>query len=217
MDTRRISRILAPLGLLLMVLVTLGACQAIFTYTPLKDFQRTPASLTPTERITYAQDALASGDKASMLTAYDAIKADTTDAAKYAAAQLAVEISGVPDLIVTAISDPATLSGGATSITDFLTAHPDVQPEYLVEAATRLASVPKADLTPMDYVYGGLGLMLDAATQTDGTINFSSLDSAKMTVATDFINYALDPANNVVTSVSPSDPLYALLSYVQGL
>lgn len=217
MGTKRILRSLAPLALLLTVLFALGACQAIFTYTPLTSFQRSPATMTPAEQLTYAQDALASGDKTAMTTAYDAIKDSTSPTVSYTAAQLAVEISGVPALIVSAISDPSTLSGGATDVNSFLALHPDIQPDYLVAAAQKLDSVPKSDLTPMDYVYGGLGLVLDAATQSDGTIDVTKLNAAKMTTAQTFINYALDPANNVITSASSSDPLYALLSYVNGL
>jgi len=217
MGASRISRFLAPLALTFAALFSLAACQALFTYTPLTGLQRSPATMTPAQQITYAQDALASGDKAAMTTAYDAIKDDTSTTASYTAAQLAVEISGVPALLVKAISDPSFSSGGTADVTSFLAANPSIQPQFLVAAAQKLDSVPKADLTPMDFVYGGLGLVLDAATQTDGSINFSSLDSTKMATAQTFINYALDPANSVITSVSSTDPLYALLSYVQGL
>ena len=217
MGTKRTLRSLVPLALLLTVLFALGACQAMFTYTPLTSFQRSPATMTPAEQITYAQDALASGDKAAMTTAYDAIKDQTGATASYTAAQLAVEISGVPELIVSAISDPSVISGGATDVNSYLAAHPDIQPAYLIAAAQKLDSVPKSDLTPMDYVYGGLGLVLDAATQANGTIDVTNLNATKLAAAQTFINYALDPANNVITSASSSDPVYALLSYVNGL
>lgn len=217
MGTKRILRLLVPPALLLTVLFALGACQAMFTYTPLTSLQRSPATMTPAEQITYAQDALASGDTAAMKTAYEAIKDQTGTTASYTAAQLAVEISGVPQLIVSAISDPSIISGGATDVNSYLAAHPDIQPDYLIAAALKLDSMPNSDLTPMDYVYGGLGLVLDAATQTNGTIDVTNLDAAKLATAQTFISYALDPANNVITSQSSSDPLYALLSYVNGL
>ena len=207
MGTRRLSRTLAPLSLVLAVLATLGACQAIFTYTPLGVFQRDPATLSPAEQLTYAQNALASGDRASMLAAYAAIKSDTSNAGSYTAAQLAVEISGVPELIVAAISDPASLTGASTSVTDFLTAHPAVNPSYLVAAAARLAALPPADLTPMDYVYGGLGLALDAAT-VGGVINFAAADPTKMAAAKAFVQYAVD---NVVNTLAPTDPVYLFM------
>src|ERR1700690_1173027 len=85
--------------LILLVLVVLSGCQNIFTYTPLKGLQRDPSTLSAPQRLVYAQDALASGDKGAMLAAYNAIKNDTSPDAVHLTAELGIELSGVPALI----------------------------------------------------------------------------------------------------------------------
>jgi hypothetical protein len=190
----------------------LGGCQAIFTYSPVQALQRSPSSLTPAERLAYAENALASGNKDTMKAAYNAIKDDPGATAQYTAAQLGIEASGVPSLILSAVTDmlsggslPFT-SGSPTAVTDFLSAHPEVDPNYLIGAAGNLQNVPAANLTTMDYVYGGIGLALVAAKQPDGTFNFASANWAA--------------AVTFVTS-DPSPPTtgaeLALYNYIKGL
>ena len=72
-----------PLALLCAAVLVFGGCQAIFTYSPLTGLQTPPSSMTPAQRLTYAQDALASGDQSAMLKAYDAIKNDTGAQSQY--------------------------------------------------------------------------------------------------------------------------------------
>ena len=196
---------------LVLLLCGLVGCQAIFTYTPLASLQRSPASMTPEQRLAYAENALASGDKTAMLAAYNAIATanDTGAAAQYTAAELGIEISGVPQLLLEVVSGQVTLSSSdPSSITSFLAANTDVQPGFLIAAAAKLDSADPSTLQPMDFVYGAMGLALDAAKQSDGSFNFSSLNGAKVTVATNFINDA-------IATLSPSDPLQSYLSVLE--
>ncbi len=78
------------LVLLAAALAALVGCQAMFTYSPLKGLQRPPSSMTPAQRLTYAQDALASGDTAAMTAAYQAIMNDPSADAQYTVAQLGI-------------------------------------------------------------------------------------------------------------------------------
>jgi hypothetical protein len=110
MKKGRVIRAQVSIGALV-VLMLLGGCQALFTYTPLKGLQRDPASLSAEQKLVYAQDALASGDKSAMQAAYNAIKADTGNDASHLAAELGIELSGVPGLIDSAVTDESLVTG----------------------------------------------------------------------------------------------------------
>ncbi|HEY9594238.1 MAG TPA: hypothetical protein VHE79_07165 [Spirochaetia bacterium] len=216
----RLTRFITVFAALFAVFA-LGGCQAIFTYSPVAGLQRSPSSLTPEQRVTYAENALASGDTDAMKAAYEAIKDDTGDQAQYLAAQLGFEASGVPDLVLEAVTEFTTtgtsslLSGDATGITDFFSSHPDVDPQLFIDAAANLANVSSSTtVDSMSYVYAGLGMALEAAQQPDGSFDFSSATPADLTAA----------ANEVLlgqAGLSPSDPVYQLLdqfsSYLAGL
>ena len=196
--SRSFTRGCLALSALAVLLVGLAGCEAIFTYTPLESLQRSPSSLPPEQRLEYARNALASGDPAAMKAALEAIQNDPGAAAQYMAAQLGIEVSGVPQLLLDAVDGTITID--ALSINAFLAANPGVQPDYLVAAAARLASADPSTLTPMDYLYGALGLALDAADQGNGTYDLTSLDAGKTVIAQAFITKA-------VGALDPSDPM----------
>jgi hypothetical protein len=154
--------------------VMLGGCEQLFTYTPFQGLNRPLSSLSAEQRVKYAQDALASGDAAAMKAAYDAIVADTSASGRYTAAQLGVELSGVPALITEFIADPATALGPAT-IADFMAAHPDLSPAYIVDAGARFAALDGESytLSTNDRVLGAIGLALGEAQSTTPPYNFA--------------------------------------------
>jgi hypothetical protein len=213
---RTMKRVL-PLACAALAVLALAGCEGIFTYSPLAVFQRAPSDLSAAERVTYAEDALASGDEQTMQDAYDAIKGDTSPEASYAAAELAIELSNIPDLFVQMVSGDVTMptSGDSSSITDYLD-QTGVEPELLIAAAAKLQASDPADLTAMDYVYGTLGLALDAAQQPDGTYSFTpaDMDVDKLVEAQVFMESAID-------TMPVDDPMYAFLSsyntYIQSL
>ncbi len=218
------SRVLRVCAAAIAAVLVLGGCQAIFTYSPVQALQRDPSTLTAAERLTYAENALASGNKDTMKIAYNAIKNDPGTAAQYTAAQLGIEASGVPSLILTAVTDmlsggtSAFTSGGPSVVTDFLAANPSVDPSYLIAASGNLLNVPAANLTTMDSVYGGLGMALDAAKQPDGSFNFAAADPTKMAAAQTFVNNATVSAD---ATLSATDPVRVFLdmynTYIAGL
>jgi hypothetical protein len=204
MKARNLPRFLT---LALTPLILLG-CEAVFTYTPLKFLQRPPSSLTAEERLTYGENALASGDTQAMIDAYEALDKDTSDAAQYLAAQLAIEISGISDLLLGVVDGSTTLptSGDTKTLTDWLDDNGgEATATYLAAAGEKLLDADPAQLTTMDYVYGSLGLALEAATQNDGTIDFTKADADKLDDAQAFVQGAL-------TGMSPDDPSYSFLS-----
>ncbi|MGA2973981.1 MAG: hypothetical protein ABSF77_01580 [Spirochaetia bacterium] len=219
MSTRHLHPSLVAVTFLLLAVLGLGGCEAIFTYTPLAGLQRPPSSLSAAEKLTYAQNALASGDKNAMLEAYDAIQNDSSPEAQYLAAQLGIEISGVPEFILKVASGAVSLpaSGDPSVITSFITDTAGVDPDYLIAAAAILSQTSAADLTTMDYVYGGLGMALDAAQQPDGTYDFTNIPPDKQSELSDAKAFVQE----AVTAMSPDDPAYSFLSsyntYMQAI
>jgi hypothetical protein len=196
--------------LLLALLILLSGCQAIFTYSPLSGLKRDPANMTPAQRLTYAQDALASGDPATMKTAYDAIVNDTSGPAQYTAAQLGVELSGVPTVLRDLANNPSDVSNQLSTLDQFITSH-GLQPAYMVAAAAQLTAAAAAGqtLTTMDYVMGSMGLMLGSAHAATGTydvkpttVNHTDAGTARTFLA---------PAMTNVASLSSGDPLRTLV------
>jgi hypothetical protein len=197
--------VLAAVGLL-------AGCEAIFTFSPVAALQRAPSSLTPEGRITYGQDALASGDKAAMADAWEALKNDTSTDALYTTAQLGIELSGVPGLLLEVVSDPAALT--TSNISAFIADH-GLDPSFLVDAAARLTAVDAdVELTPTDYAMGALGILLGG---TGGTWDVSTASASSVTDATAFFGNAVSGA----ASLDPTDPLRMFVdsfnSYLTGL
>ena len=197
--------------------LVLAGCQAMFTYSPLSSFQRPPSSLTPAQRITYAQDALASGNTASMKAAYDAIKNDTSADAQYLAAQLGIELSGVPDVLLKIASDPTTVTTELNGISSFIAAN-NLDPSYMVFAASQLAEAQAGGitLTETDMAMGAMGILL-AGAQGAGWDITTLGGTASQTNAIAF----LAPAVAQVASLPSGDPMKDFITqlntYITGI
>jgi hypothetical protein len=183
----------------------LAACQAMFTYSPLSGLQRPPSSMTPAQRLTYAHDALASGDQTAMKNAYDAIKNDTSADAQYLSAQLGIELSGIPDVLVKIASDP-TVSNVDTQlggISNFVATN-NLDPTYMVAAAAQLAAAQAAGatLTDSDMAMGAMGILLQGAQGAAWDIT-TLHGTASQTNAIAF----LAPAVTQVASLPSGDPM----------
>jgi hypothetical protein len=179
----------------------------MFTYSPLSGLRRPPSSMTPAQRLTYAQDALASGDTAAMTEAYEAILNDPGADAQYTAAQLGIELSGVPDLLVEIAGDPSTVTAQLDTINAFITEH-NLDPNFMVAAANQLiaAEALGATLTTMDRAMGAMGLMLGGAQALHGIGNwdFAGLGGSPDQAAAVFF---LAPAVAEVASLPSGDPM----------
>ena len=152
-----------PVSLLvLFVLMILTGCQNIFTYTPLKGLQRDPSTLSSEQRLVYAQDALASGDKAAMLSAYNAIKTDTSADAVHLSAELEFELSGVPGLINDAITNESLLTQNGATLATYIAAHPATEPALMMDAGLRILALDSTgfSLGTNDRLLGAIGLAL---------------------------------------------------------
>ena len=198
-------------------LVLLAGCQAMFTYTPLSGLQRPPSSLTPAQRLTYAQDALASGNTSDMKAAYDAIKNDTSSAAQYTTAQLGIQLSGVPQVLIQIATDPSTVTSQLNTVDQFITDH-NLQPSYIIAAAGQLsaAAAAGAALTTMDYAMGAMGLLLAAALADSTALGTPSYDILAGNSGKGAATTFLAPAVANVASLPSSDQLNQFITQLNS-
>jgi hypothetical protein len=203
------------LVLLSAAVLAFGGCQAMFTYSPLSGLQRPPSSMTPAQRLTYAQDALASGDTAAMKSAYDAIKNDTSAGAQYTAAQLGIELSGVPTLLVKVASDPSTVTAQLNTINTFITDN-NLDPNFMVAAAAQLSAAKAAGavLSDMDCAMGAMGIILG---ETTGPVNGNwTLTGLGLGGPGKPPVLFLQPAVADVASLPSGDPLKDFINQLNG-
>ncbi len=154
-------------SLVLPLVFVLAGCQAIFTYSPLSFLQRDPANLPLDQKITWAENALASGDPEAMATAYAAIKDES--GVDYLAANLALELSGVPQLLFEVIEGDIDYS----TITDMENFLQQLDSSYVSAAGGHyndtLANDP-GSLTGTDYILGAASLLFQAADLNGGSM-----------------------------------------------
>lgn len=161
------TRILVNGSLVLMFLLLLAGCQAIFTYSPLSFLKRDPANLPLDQKITWAENALASGDPGAMETAYVAIKDES--GVDYLAANLALELSGVPQLLFEVMEGDVAIDN-QTDLENFLQ---QLDSDYIIAAGGHyndtLANDPDS-LTGADYILGAASLLFQAADLNGGSM-----------------------------------------------
>ncbi len=156
-------------ALVFSVLIVLIGCQAVFTFSPVSFLQRDPSKLSLDQKKTYAEDALASGDSDAMLAAYNAIKDDATGSTdgelNLLAAKLAMELSGVPDLLNQVLSGDIDLSASGGS-SDFDALLAELNTSFLVEAAGFYtdADTNGANLNSTDYLLGAACILIESCT-----------------------------------------------------
>ena len=208
MMNRRSASILAVTGVALLAL--LAGCQAVFTYSPLSFLQRDPANLPPEQQVSWAEQALASGDPQAMAQAYELVKDDPDQA--YLAASLAAELSGVTQALADAIADLDTISGwGWTSGTDaeaYLDAFlASIDPAYTSDAGALFSTLvaeavlagDPGELTGTDMLVGALCLAFEAAdlagsfATADFTVTYAFIaDCQSVLTSDDLANDLLD-------------------------
>jgi hypothetical protein len=192
--------------ILLASFLVFAGCQAIFTYSPLTGLQRSPSDMTPAQRLTYAQDALASGDPSAMQKAYDALKSDPSSTAQYTTAQLGIQLSGVPNVLIQIASNPSSVTTQLNTIDAYIAAH-NLNPVLMVAAAGQLAAAQAAGatLSNMDMAMGAMGYMLGGAnTLHAGNWDMTGLGGS--TAQTTSVNF-LAPAVTQVASLPSGNPM----------
>ncbi len=212
---------------LLILLLFMWGCQAIFTYSPLSIFQRDPSTLSAGAQKTYAEDALASGDSEAIAKAYSSITAllaknPEDPELNLLAAKLGVEVSGVPELIDQIVQGKLDLSGSSavSDVSDFINSS-GVDPSVMVQAGEyyRAADANGGELSSTDYIMGSLGILLGAAQDSGGSTNdFSSLGTPGTwnSTAQSEAQSAADFLNEGLTGLPADDPTRSILEGFSG-
>jgi hypothetical protein len=198
--------------LLLGSLGLLAGCQAMFTYCPVEALQTSPGAMSPEQKLAYAQDALASGDPASMRAALDALAGVSTAEGQYLCAELAVELSQIPHLVIALAFDAASLYAGSMTELDTYITQYSIDPSLLMDAAVSLQAAEGlgASLQPIDYVYGTVGLLFASAEQPDGSLDFSNPAALDLSQPIAFISDGLA----ALASLPADDPMVLFLTAV---
>ena len=182
-----LKRLMALMAAPLLFLLLLPGCEQVFTYSPFAFLARDPSSLPMEQRISYAQLALSSGDKATLQAAYEAIASSTDPEVQYLASQVAVGASGLNEAVETALADMENID--VNSVVGSL------DQTYLQNAGAQLASASEAgvEIADEDYVVAAASLLLsDAIESGDPETFLSGLDFATATVPTDYGSAAND-------------------------
>lgn len=153
----------------------LVSCQAVFTFSPLKSFQRNPANMTPAQQVAYAEEALQSGDPATMKTAYDVIKNSTSPQTNLLAGELAFGASGASDALTKALADVAS----GASVSSLQTTLNTVDINLAVQGAQNIlkASAGGATVNDSQYAIASASYAVAAAQQAGGFDQLATLTS----------------------------------------
>ena len=196
----------------LAVLLAISGCQALFTTSPFSFLQRDVDNLPLAQQVTYAEDALAGGDEAAMAASYAAIEEEALAPGAdpeltYLAAQLAMELSGAPDLVYQVMDNQVDFSD-STTLDTFMDS---VDGAYVSAAADLFVLMQDDDLevlTVTDLLLGA-GCLLFQAADAEGGGDVSALTTTDVEPALDFSNAGL--AELTARGIAAGDPAYDLL------
>ena len=183
--------------LLVISVLVLSACERVFTASPFEFLQRDPASYSEAQLLSFAEDALASGDEAAMAAAF-ALLADSTDPeTQLIAVELALGASGVGPAVISVIAGlSAEGADSETVIADALDGFTEADLALLVQAAALLDQADDS-VTPTaeQYAFTAIGLIAAAADDAGGVENINPPPSGSdaedyVALATDFFTEA---------------------------
>ena len=139
------------LGAMILIFIS---CQAVFTYSPLESFQRDPSTLSPEQRIAFAESALASGDVEVMAAAYEAIAGSDNPETNLLAADLAIGASGLTDAITSLVSQ--------SEEADFEDLFDSIDTDMLDNAVTEFSNAEdgETDISGDQYINAAAALVL---------------------------------------------------------
>lgn len=159
-----------------MTIFSVVGCQAVFTFAPFGFAADDPAKMPKAQLVTYGWDVIASGDRAKMTAAFNAIipqlTAYPTDKDLwYVQANLALALSNAGRIfthqseIITIPIDPLLLQNYKLGI--------DQQYLQMAGGCYLMAFTNGAQLTPVDFIFGGIGLLIDATTDLNDIETFT--------------------------------------------
>ena len=177
------------------VLLVLSGCQALFTTSLFSFAQRDVDNLPLEQQVTYAEQALAGGDAGAMADAFAALadEAVTGDDPEitYLTAQLAMELSGAPDLAFQVMDGTIDFTGSPNAALEELMG--SVDGDYVSAAADLFWLMgDNGDLgllTATDLLLGTGCLLFQAVDANGGDVD--TLDSTMVQDSLDFATAGL--------------------------
>jgi len=155
-------------------LLTLVSCQAVFTYSPVAFLERDLSSLSDSQKIERASDALESGSTEEIRAAYDAVAsiiaaggAGATTDNMLLAADLAFAGSGLTDVITSVAQNPDLVTSATTE--ELTTLFESFDADLVTAGATyvqQASADTNATITPSQYQIAGAALLASAAEQS---------------------------------------------------
>jgi len=169
-----VNRILQVTLLLAALLATAG-CERVFTTSPFTFLQRDPSQYSAAQLVSFAEDALASGDQDSMLAAFELLRGSSDPQTQLLAVDLGLGAVGMEAAITATIAglaaegaDPETVIG------DALAGFTDAELQILVESAALLDAAAESGTPSADqYTLVAVGLIA-AAAASEGIENLTS-------------------------------------------
>ncbi len=173
------------------------SCEGVFTTSLVEWAQRDPSQLSRSQKINFAQEALASGDKDSMKKAYEALKDTSDPSLQPLAAELAVGAAGVKDALATVLGKVAAGSTEEeikSALQEAFESFSDADLTLITEAATLLASAESGGgtITADQYFITGVGLLVVALKDANGDVNQIDTSSGTGQMAIDLLTKAKD-------------------------
>jgi hypothetical protein len=156
---------------LIFTMILAAGCEGFFTFNLFSGLQRDPASLSPEQQVSYAEEALASGNSEAMQAAYPLIAAQAAanpddPELQLLAADLAIGTSGVNDMIADFDPDTAT----AADLNEVLA---DVDVATLGQVEGYVQTAEAAGGTPSDsqYANAAAAIVVQEASEAGGFEN----------------------------------------------
>ena len=193
-----------------------SSCEALFSTNLLSGAQRDPSSLSQEQKVTYAQDALASGDEASMKKAYDALSGTSDNSLKPLVAELALGAAGVTSAMTNILDDivnSADETAIEAAINQLLSEFTAGDVVLIASGSTLISSAESAGVavSSNQYLIAGVGMLIKAA--VDNGNDITSIDTATPgapgTIAVAYLNSAL-------TLLESGSNAYSILNTFSG-
>jgi hypothetical protein len=163
--------------LIVITVIVVSACERVFTTSPLEFLQRDTSSYSEAQTLTFAEDALASGDEAAMTAAFELLADSENPETQLVAVELALGAAGVETVLTSVIANLAVEGADPeTVLTDALEAFTEEDLALLVSAATLLDAADESIVpTAEQYVFAAIGLIAAAADDAGGIDGLDSL------------------------------------------
>ena len=159
--------------LVIVSLLVISGCERVFTTSMFESLQRDPSSYSAAQLLTYAEDALASGDEAAMASAFELLADSSDPETQLVAVELALGAAGLGSALTTIIAGLAAEGADPEAvITDALEGFTDADLELLIAAAALLDQADEFTTpTAEQYAFTAIGLIAAAADDAGGIAN----------------------------------------------